>query len=83
MLDHQVSNQRSVRSLGHFQKPAPYWLATGLRRVSNRLPGRRANRVPAARMQASSMRLLPVNFSSDGDSEPEDEAGMEENRRGA
>ena len=81
--DHQVGNQRCVRSLGHFQKPAPYWLATGLRRVSNCLPGRRANRVPAVRMQASSVRPPPVDFSSDGDSEPEDEAGMEENREGA
>ena len=81
--DHQVGNQRCVRSLGRFQKPAPYWLATGLRRVSNRLPGRRAHRVPAARMQASSVRPPPVDFSSDGDSEPEDEAGMEENREGA
>ena len=72
-----------MRSLGRFQKPAPYWLATGLRRVSNRIPGRRANRVPAARMQASSMRPPPVDFSSDGDSEPEDEAGIEENRGGA
>ena len=30
VLNHQVGNQRCVRSLGHFQKPAPYWLATGL-----------------------------------------------------
>ena len=37
--DHQVSNQPCVRSLGRFQKPAPYWLATGLRCVSNCLPG--------------------------------------------
>ena len=31
-------------------------------------------------MQASSVRPPPVDFSSNGDSEPEDEAGMEENR---
>ena len=37
--DHQVGNQRCVRSLGCFQKLAPYWLSTGLQRVSNRLPG--------------------------------------------
>ena len=81
--DHQVGNQHCVCSLGRFQKPAPYWLATGLRHVSNRIPGRRANRVPAARMQTSSMRPPPVNFSSDGDSKPEDEAGIAENRGGA
>ena len=80
--DHQVGNQRCVRSLGRFQKPAPYWLATGLWRVSNCLPGRRANRVPAARMQASSVRPPPVDFSSDGDSEPKDDAGLAENRGG-
>ena len=81
--DHQVGNQRCVRSLGHYQKLTPYWLATGLRRVSNRLPGRRANRVPAARMQASSVRPPPVNFSSNGDSEPEDETRLAENHGGA
>ena len=83
VLDHQVGNQCCVCSLGRFQKPAPYWLATGLRCVSNRLPGRHANRVPAARMQASSVRPPPVDFSSDGDSEPEDEAGLAENHGGA
>ena len=82
-LDHEVGDQRCVRSLGRFQKPAPYWLATGLRRISNRLPGRRANRVPAVRMQASSVRPPPVDFSSDGDSEPKDKAGIEENCGGA
>jgi hypothetical protein len=66
---HQVGNQCCVHSLGRFKKPAPYWIATGLRRAPSHLYGRRVGKVPAARIQASSARPPPVDFSGDGDSE--------------
>jgi hypothetical protein len=62
---HSVSGQRCVRSLGPFSRPAPYWIATGLRRRTNNLPGQLHPGVFAKRRRGGARRFAqPSEFGS-------------------